>query len=88
MAFEVEFSKRLDLFGAEIFAALNDKKVALPSRVTVGTRDGQLRARERPTRSFPSLSTSPPQYPLFRCSYRLRSRRIHAASQESSGCSR
>ncbi len=28
MAFEVEFSKRLDLFGAEIFAALNDKKVA------------------------------------------------------------
>ena len=26
MAFEVEFSKRLDLFGAEIFAALNDKK--------------------------------------------------------------
>lgn len=26
MAFEVEFSKRLDLFGAEIFAALNDKR--------------------------------------------------------------
>ena len=32
MAFEVEFSKRLDLFGAEIFAALNDKKVALEAQ--------------------------------------------------------
>lgn len=32
MAFEVEFSKRLDLFGAEIFAALNDKKVARKHR--------------------------------------------------------
>lgn len=44
MAFEVEFSKRLDLFGAEIFAALNDKKVALEAQgkklynLSVGTR--------------------------------------------------
>ena len=45
MAFEVEFSKRLDLFGAEIFAALNDKKVALEAQgkklynLSVGTPD-------------------------------------------------
>lgn len=45
MAFEVKFSKRLDLFGAEIFAALNDKKVALEAQgkklynLSVGTPD-------------------------------------------------
>ena len=45
MAFEVEFSKRLDLFGAEIFAALNDKKLALEAQgkklynLSVGTPD-------------------------------------------------
>lgn len=41
----MEFSKRLDLFGPEIFAALNDKKVALEARgkklynLSVGTPD-------------------------------------------------
>ena len=41
----MEFSKRLDLFGPEIFAALNDKKVALEAQgkklynLSVGTPD-------------------------------------------------
>lgn len=45
MAFEMEFSRRLDLFGPEIFAALNDKKVALEAQgrrlynLSVGTPD-------------------------------------------------
>ena len=40
----MEFSHRLDLFGPEIFAALNDKKVALEAEgrrlfnLSVGTR--------------------------------------------------
>ena len=42
---EMEFSKRLDLFGPEIFAALNDKKIALEAEgrklynLSVGTPD-------------------------------------------------
>lgn len=28
----MEFSKRLDLFGPEIFAALNDRKIALEAQ--------------------------------------------------------
>lgn len=41
----IEFSHRLDLFGPEIFAALNDKKVALEAEgrhlfnLSVGTPD-------------------------------------------------
>ena len=41
----MEFSRRLDLFGPEIFAALNDKKVALEAEgrhlynLSVGTPD-------------------------------------------------
>lgn len=41
----MEFSHRLDLFGPEIFAALNDKKVALEAtgrrlfNLSVGTPD-------------------------------------------------
>ena len=41
----MEFSQRLDLFGPEIFAALNDKKVALEAEgrhlfnLSVGTPD-------------------------------------------------
>ena len=41
----MQFSKRLDLFGPEIFAALNDKKVALEQQgkalynLSVGTPD-------------------------------------------------
>ena len=41
----MDFSKRLDLFGPEIFAALNDKKVALEQQgktlynLSVGTPD-------------------------------------------------
>lgn len=33
----MEFSRRLDLFGPEIFAALNDKKVALEPRAVIFT---------------------------------------------------
>ena len=45
MAFSMDFSKRLELFGPEIFAALNDKKVALEAtgkklyNLSVGTPD-------------------------------------------------
>ena len=41
----MEFSKRLDLFGPEIFAALNDRKIALEAQgrtlynLSVGTPD-------------------------------------------------
>lgn len=44
-AMEMEFSKRLELFGPEIFAALNDKKIALEAEgrtlynLSVGTPD-------------------------------------------------
>ena len=48
----MEFSRRLDLFGPEIFAALNDKKVALEAEgrhlynLSVG-KIGRASCRER-----------------------------------------
>ena len=53
----MEFSKRLDLFGDEIFSALNQRKVALEAQgrtlfnLSVGTPDFEAPAHVKPQRS-------------------------------------
>ena len=58
----MEFSHRLELFGPEIFAALNDKKVALEAEgrhlynLSVGTPDSGV----KPSSALPQLSAHLP----------------------------